>query len=165
MHLVTHLVNCLIDGISFLRSMKCKVCHAVADKPAVLTCCQAMVGCDKCIEEWKKHSERCPNCRETHYQKYVLRGFDSVLEHINQWAKNKSLFSTFTLHFFLEIYAKHFYLIMENCSTMLGDHTWSPKKSPLLVQTDLRKSNSPIKREQAFQWRFLNFIIKFLCFE
>ncbi|XDV19488.1 hypothetical protein PO909_024953, partial [Leuciscus waleckii] len=41
----------------------CIVCKNPVVEPMVSSCCQSLVGCRGCIEEWQKNSAFCPKCR------------------------------------------------------------------------------------------------------
>ncbi|XP_051279260.1 uncharacterized protein LOC127376411 [Dicentrarchus labrax] len=41
----------------------CIVCKSPVVEPMVSSCCQSLVGCRSCIEEWQRNSAFCPKCR------------------------------------------------------------------------------------------------------
>ena len=62
--------------------LMCQICQAVACSPHQVTCC-GRVYCKACLDEHKKHSSICPNCRERGQNFPDIRG---------EWTSGSSYF-------------------------------------------------------------------------
>ncbi|XP_070409094.1 uncharacterized protein [Nothobranchius furzeri] len=51
------------DAAAVKDAFACVVCKGPVVEPIVATCCQSLIGCLTCTEEWKKNSAFCPKCR------------------------------------------------------------------------------------------------------
>ncbi|XP_056598225.1 uncharacterized protein LOC130416191 [Triplophysa dalaica] len=51
----------------------CIVCKSQVVEPMVSSCCQSLVGCRSCIEEWQKNSAFCPKCRIDDFSANIQR--------------------------------------------------------------------------------------------
>jgi TNF receptor-associated factor 4 len=71
------MANELIGGysLSFIESppdeFVCLICHLVARDPQQLLCCGKLC-CSSCLQESKKHTNKCPQCRKR------LRSFQDI---------------------------------------------------------------------------------------
>ena len=85
----TRIPMCVKQLIS--DSLYCKICHAVPITPPIIIalCCKAIVGCQKCVDEWYTSEDReallsksCPACRgERGYSQTVrLHGLDDLVK-------------------------------------------------------------------------------------
>ncbi|RVE63439.1 hypothetical protein OJAV_G00136260 [Oryzias javanicus] len=45
------------------QAFTCIICQGPVVEPMVSTCCQSLIGCRSCTEEWQKNSIFCPKCR------------------------------------------------------------------------------------------------------
>ena len=70
------------ETTSALRGfLKCKICMSMpADDAALSTCCGQLVGCMKCIEDWKKEpsNNMCLLCRQVDFSTVVVRGLSGI---------------------------------------------------------------------------------------
>ncbi|XP_034031122.1 uncharacterized protein LOC117514662 [Thalassophryne amazonica] len=41
----------------------CVICRGTVDDPMVTSCCNSIVACRICLEQWKNNSEFCPKCQ------------------------------------------------------------------------------------------------------
>ena len=71
--------------------LMCQICQAVARSPHQVTCC-GRVYCKACLDEHKKRSKTCPNCRQMGQSFPDIRG-----EWISDISHMGSLYSAITL--------------------------------------------------------------------
>ena len=45
------------------KELMCLICHLVARDPQQLLCCGKLC-CNSCLQESKKHTDNCPQCRK-----------------------------------------------------------------------------------------------------
>ena len=66
------------------KSLECTICKGAIEKPVVGTCCQSLLGCKLCLEEWFSTSESCPKCRSESGRsgQLELKGLDTVFKAI-----------------------------------------------------------------------------------
>ncbi|XP_049334413.1 uncharacterized protein LOC111197401 [Astyanax mexicanus] len=60
----------------------CVICRSVMADPMVSSCCQSLIGCRICIEEWQKTSAICPKCRADEFSvnAHRLNGLSDALD-------------------------------------------------------------------------------------
>ena len=71
-------------------NFQCKICHIVPVKPPVIItkCCQSILGCKKCVNQWYNGKEAltkcCPSCKASrgYNETMLLRGLDAFLNDI-----------------------------------------------------------------------------------
>lgn len=76
-------------------AFKCKICHTAPMVPPVVAskCCNTLLGCNGCINEWYKGAEgldkTCPNCREQRGYANTMhfKGLDEFLIGMSQAMK------------------------------------------------------------------------------
>ena len=59
----------------------CVICKSMSVAPVVSPCCQRVIGCHSCAEQWFNNSTRCPLCSSTDrsQERFQLKGFDDAL--------------------------------------------------------------------------------------
>ena len=71
--------------LSFLNELgqgfQCIICKSLAVLPVISPCCQRVIGCESCVNNWMAANERCPLCStEGDVQhRFTLKGFDDTL--------------------------------------------------------------------------------------
>lgn len=76
-------VENFLDFIGHLKqAFECVVCRSVSRKPVTATCCNRLVGCEDCVEQWVERNQTCPLCAcgAAVHDMVELKGFDHVLE-------------------------------------------------------------------------------------
>ncbi|XP_076851625.1 uncharacterized protein LOC143502797 isoform X1 [Brachyhypopomus gauderio] len=60
----------------------CVICRSVMADPIVSSCCQSLIGCRICIEEWQITSATCPKCRADDFSvnTHRLNGLSEALD-------------------------------------------------------------------------------------
>ena len=71
------------------ESFQCLICHEkpMTPPPAAASCCQRLVGCSVCVNEWFRDDERnevpkrCPSCNGPNGKRhsFIIHGIDAFL--------------------------------------------------------------------------------------
>ncbi len=61
---------------------ECKICRDVPVEPLFVTCCQQVLGCKNCIENWINTRHSCPLCRSEAPQMFKINGYDQLLDYL-----------------------------------------------------------------------------------
>ncbi|RXN22465.1 guanylate-binding 1-like protein [Labeo rohita] len=69
------------EAATIKDAFACVVCKGPVVEPIVSSCCQSLVGCRSCIDEWKRNSVFCPKCRadDFHMNTQRLTGLSDAL--------------------------------------------------------------------------------------
>ena len=70
-----------------VRALECKICKDIpsADSPkVVLQCCNQIIGCQQCFDEWSRQHTTCPLCRSDNPSSLIIHGLDPVYSFISQ---------------------------------------------------------------------------------
>ena len=70
------------------QGFQCVICKGTAKTPIVSPCCQRVVGCESCVNNWmgsQSQQSRCPLCSTSGavLNKFALKGFDDALKVIH----------------------------------------------------------------------------------
>lgn len=67
------------------QGLSCAICKSVATVPIISPCCQRVVGCESCINNWLVSHNRCPLCNTSDRisGRFKLKGFDQALSVVN----------------------------------------------------------------------------------
>lgn len=57
----------------------CVVCISTCRKPIVADCCQRVVGCEACVQQWGENNNTCPHCSSELLHPMSLKGIDELL--------------------------------------------------------------------------------------
>ncbi|XP_030589338.1 uncharacterized protein LOC115782935 isoform X1 [Archocentrus centrarchus] len=59
----------------------CLVCKALMEEPMFSTCCESLVGCRTCVEQWLLTADHCLKCRAEEFDRRVhqVKGLHAVL--------------------------------------------------------------------------------------
>ncbi|XP_016397389.1 guanylate-binding protein 1-like [Sinocyclocheilus rhinocerous] len=52
-----------VEAAAVRDAFACIICRGPMNEPMVSSCCQSLIGCRICIEEWQINSPFCPKCR------------------------------------------------------------------------------------------------------
>ena len=83
--LVLEKVTTIERKLSFLDELSlglnCAVCKCIAKVPVVSPCCQRVVGCETCVNNWLSTRDRCPLCNTSGAiaNHFALKGFDEAI--------------------------------------------------------------------------------------
>lgn len=68
-----------LDELS--QAFNCIICKSMSVAPVVSPCCQRVIGCQSCSEQWFNTNTRCPLCSISGraQERFQLKGFDDVL--------------------------------------------------------------------------------------
>ena len=72
-----------LDDLS--QSFQCVICKSTAKTPVVSPCCQRVVGCESCVNNWvssQSQQSRCPLCSTSGsmLNRFALKGFNDALK-------------------------------------------------------------------------------------
>uniref|UniRef100_A0A1X7UDH1 RING-type domain-containing protein n=1 Tax=Amphimedon queenslandica TaxID=400682 RepID=A0A1X7UDH1_AMPQE len=77
-------------------TFQCKIFHIVHVKPPVIItkCCQSILGCEKCVNQWCNGKEAltksCPSCNASRgYETMLLSGLDALLNDVQKSIQNE----------------------------------------------------------------------------
>ena len=65
-------------------AMECIICKGILNKPQFARCCQRIVGCEDCINDWFRRQNTCPHCAQPILDDNCLEveGLDEVLDEV-----------------------------------------------------------------------------------
>ena len=87
---MTELTENSVIPLGLMRdTFQCKICHVVPVKPPVIVtkCCQSILGCEKCVNQWYNGKEALsPSCKASrgYNETMLLRGLDAFLNDIRK---------------------------------------------------------------------------------
>jgi len=72
-----------LDELS--QGFQCVICKSTATTPVVSPCCQRVVGCESCVNNWvssQSQESRCPLCSTSGgmLNRFALKGFNDTLK-------------------------------------------------------------------------------------
>lgn len=89
MQLVLDKLTMVERKLSFLdelsQGFQCVICKSTAKTPVVSPCCQRVVGCESCVNNWvssQSQESRCPLCSTSGgmLNRFALKGFNDALK-------------------------------------------------------------------------------------
>ncbi|XP_076863841.1 uncharacterized protein LOC143516130 [Brachyhypopomus gauderio] len=79
----TKAIKFVTDGQSKImkEAFMCVVCKGLMAEPMFATCCNSLIGCKVCVQQWQETSDQCMRCRGDHFSFNVhrLAGLTEVL--------------------------------------------------------------------------------------
>lgn len=66
------------------------ICRSIVKQPIVSNCCQQIIACSTCMQEWTHHSSSCRLCSSSSINQLQLKGIDDVLNFANSLFDPKS---------------------------------------------------------------------------
>ena len=71
-----------------LRLLECKICRDTPTPPVVLvTCCEQVLGCERCFRSCMEENECCPLCRDPDTESIVVESLHAVYAFLKQSAE------------------------------------------------------------------------------
>ena len=63
-------------------AMECIICRNVVTKPQFMVCCQRIVGCEGCLNNWFADHNTCPHCAQPVSDETCIevKGLDDILK-------------------------------------------------------------------------------------
>ena len=72
------------------KAFECVICKSIVKQPIFSNCCQRIIACSTCMQEWTRHSSSCPLCSSSSVNQLQLKGIDDVLNFANALFDPKS---------------------------------------------------------------------------